>query len=168
MKEYRITKYNPEKRDDNGRFMEDEWTSYADVGKVYGENIFSISEYLETENKYLGAIEHLMSKNNIESFYIHGLEKNNAHFDEHTSVQMKKMFKELGKVHSVNNADIPTLCRLILREYIWCKLECSNMFVHFGYDYYMYVGMNVACDESIKKIKHLGLFVEPFESPYKS
>ena len=32
---YRITKYNPEFRDEEGRYILDEWTSVTDIGKEF-------------------------------------------------------------------------------------------------------------------------------------
>jgi hypothetical protein len=40
---------------------------------------------------------------------------------------------------------IPRVLSEILGERYWCKLESEHAFVHVGYDYYMYVGMSVAC-----------------------
>lgn len=41
------------------------------------------------------------------------------------------------------------------------------MFVHFGYDYYMYIGSSKELPQDLRnKIENLGLFVENFESPY--
>ena len=54
----------------------------------------------------------------------------------------------------------------ILREEFWCRLEGEGCFLHFGHDYYMYVGVPVPCPESQKLASRLGLFVEEFASPY--
>ncbi len=56
--------------------------------------------------------------------------------------------------------------RLILREDMWCKFESDNVSIHFGYDYYMYIGSNASCDSVIEQIRLNGLFVEPYRSPY--
>ena len=40
------------------------------------------------------------------------------------------------------------------------------MYIHFGYDYYMYIGSSNACDNVRIKIQEEGLFVEEFKSPY--
>ncbi|WCK55874.1 hypothetical protein PP175_08100 [Aneurinibacillus sp. Ricciae_BoGa-3] len=106
--QWRITKYNPEYRNDTGIYKKEEWTSFYDIGDLIGD------------------------------------------FDE----------------ISVENT--PLLSRLILREHLWCKLEYeSEFFVHFGYDYYMYVGSSIQCKDTIKKItKEFNLFVEHFNSPH--
>lgn len=63
---------------------------------------------------------------------------------------------------------VKIVSKLILREYLWCKLISKyKMFVHFGYDYYMYIGSRSQCKDTLRKIKDSGLFVEDFESPYK-
>jgi len=42
------------------------------------------------------------------------------------------------------------VCRLVLREILWCKLESPNGFyIHFGYDYYMYFGSPVSSQRAI-------------------
>ncbi len=49
MKEYRVTKYNPNNRDSKGSYLAEEWTSISDVGKSITK-----SEYEEIENAYIG------------------------------------------------------------------------------------------------------------------
>ncbi|GHV46713.1 hypothetical protein FACS189499_02580 [Clostridia bacterium] len=47
---------------------------------------------------------------------------------------------------------------------MWAKLEILPCFaVHFGYDYYMYIGIH---DDNYQVIEHLntGLFIEEFDS----
>jgi hypothetical protein len=53
-----------------------------------------------------------------------------------------------------------------LREEFWCRLETEDRFLHFGYDYYMYVGVKTTCSASITFAREVGLFVEQFDSPY--
>lgn len=40
------------------------------------------------------------------------------------------------------------------------------MYVHFGHDYYMFIGSSTSCPLALKNIEKMGLFVEDFESPY--
>jgi hypothetical protein len=57
--------------------------------------------------------------------------------------------------------------RRVLREEFWCRLEGPEAFVHFGYDYYLYVGVPRACPEAEQATRRAGLFVESFRSPYR-
>ena len=57
--------------------------------------------------------------------------------------------------------------RLALREEAWGKLVVpGKAYVHFGYDYYMYIGVPSKCDRSIAIARDRGLFVERVRSPY--
>lgn len=57
----------------------------------------------------------------------------------------------------------------LLREEFWCRLEDEHgSYIHVGWDYYMYVGVPREPSTSIETAPANGLFVEPFESPYKA
>ncbi len=56
--------------------------------------------------------------------------------------------------------------RGVLQEKYWCRFASANCFVHFGYDFYMYVGVPIACDNAIELARRAGLFAEVFQSPY--
>lgn len=62
---------------------------------------------------------------------------------------------------------IKEVIKHILREKIWCKLTNNNVFyVHFGYDFNMYVGSNEPSSGVLMEITRNGLFVEECISPY--
>lgn len=169
--EYRITKYNPEYRNAEGHYCKDEWTSYSDIGTFYNSELFSLADYINVENKYINAIITIMNKMGINSMTINGLERCVDNFDINTSEEMIALNDELNDLkgnYLINISKIPALCKLILREYIWGNITSPNMFVHFGYDYYMYVGINGECSEELKEIEESGLFVEQFQSPYRA
>lgn len=54
----------------------------------------------------------------------------------------------------------------ILREEFWCRLEGGESFIHFGWDYYMYIGVPHPCPTARARAAELGLYVEEFASPY--
>ena len=56
---------------------------------------------------------------------------------------------------------------MMLRDIIWCKLEFTGrFFVHFGWDFYMYVGTMPDTSGVVKQTEAGRLFVERFNSPY--
>src|SRR5205823_13394108 len=63
-------------------------------------------------------------------------------------------------------AEVGEVVRRMLREEFWCRLEGAEAFVHIGYDYSMYVGAFRPCPAAAALSRQLGLFVEPFRSPY--
>jgi small subunit ribosomal protein S1 len=75
--------------------------------------------------------------------------------------------KAWNRKRSVRLPDALRLVRLMLRERIWARLHAPRRaFVHVGYDYYMYVGLNRPTPEAIARTTSAGLYVEPFRSPY--
>ena len=61
---------------------------------------------------------------------------------------------------------IPILIRLTLRNKIWCKLESKNSYLHFGYDYYMYIGVDLPFEVVNNVCTKYNLFCEEFDSPH--
>ena len=50
MMHYRISKYNPKFRDEDGFYTRKEWTSISDIGESFDGSEVTIHEYLEIEN----------------------------------------------------------------------------------------------------------------------
>jgi len=111
-----------------------------------------------------------MKCNEVEVLCITALEKNyklqELNDDPYVTQEMKQIYTAINNGATYDISTISIIARLILREKLWCKLEAKNMFVHFGWDYYMYIGSSCACNQSIQKIKVLGLYVEKYSSPY--
>ncbi len=171
---WRITKYNPAYREKNNRYTKCEWTSISDIGKVFNGKELDIRDYLAVEDLYTQAVITFMDCLAITSLRVKNLEKkrNNPELDRTPNLysqEMGRFYHSLQDNIRLNKREIQYLCRCALREQLWCKLEKENtMFVHFGYDYYMYIGSNDKCEEAIRTITNMGLFVEKFESPYSA
>ena len=75
MMNYRISKYNPKYRDEHGIYTRDEWTSISDVGEYFNGYEVTMEEYLETENRYVKAIDIILDYLKISYLYIMELEK---------------------------------------------------------------------------------------------
>jgi hypothetical protein len=66
----------------------------------------------------------------------------------------------------VSGTQLENVIRACLREYMWCRLVGpDDSYLHFGYDYYMYVGLPKTADGLTLP---RGMFLEEFESPYTS
>lgn len=169
---WRITKYNPAYRDEKNRYMNCEWTSISDIGRLFAGKKLSFSDYITVENSYIEAVLTFMISLAITSLTVKNLEKNYNSFklDKEPNSYSEEMIEFYNSIQDnaiITKREIQYLCRLVLREHLWCKLETNNtMFVHFGYDYYMYIGSNKRFEGVINTIANTGLFVEEFESPY--
>lgn len=166
---WRITKYDPQHRNSQGVFLQDEWTSYSDIGKTFGNIKFNYTEYLRIENVYISAIQSLMKCHDVPSLQITSLEKSKTlKKDLHNTDNMITLFNNVKENDWVQQNDIEDFCKLILREKLWCKLRFNQkMFVHFGWDFYMYIGSSLPCNNAIIAVQKSGLFVENFASPYQ-
>ena len=160
---WRITKYNPQFRDDRGAYLKDEWTCYSEIGRKFEGKEFTLEEYLKTENAYIQAVLLFMEDLSIDSLRISLLVKNG---------KIRKKVITDDKIELINNTyvnkeRIAYIIQLILRNKIGCKFEINDMYVHFGWDFYMYIGsIKKPSGSTIKEIEKMGLFVEEFESPY--
>lgn len=160
MYNWRITKYDPLNRDESGGYLDsEEWTSYSEVGKKLNEE-----EYLIVEQKYINAIKIFMTELGIKKLQIMDLE---SYLEEDSTQTTTDFISNLSAGDKVSFHEVERLAQLTLREVVWCKLEFEDeLYVHFGYDYYMYIGINKECKRVVQKIEKSGLFVENFTSPY--
>ncbi len=165
---YRITKYDPIHRSESGAYQKNEWTSFSDIGNTFDGVILTPEKYLCTEDAYVETISLFMDCLNVDSLIIRNLEKHNAPKKDHFySPEMVKVYNAIENNKIVDKQTILMVARLCLRENMWCRLEADRMFVHFGYDYYMYVGSKNQPKNVIRKIEKLELFVEEIEfSPH--
>jgi len=133
MYEYRITKYNPDFRDRTGAFTREEWISVRDIGRTFAGVVLTRDEYMRVENAYVTTALALLKEAGLTSLRVEGLENNKAHqlaFGEGDILSLAQIGDVIGRV---------------LREEFWCRLTGAAGFVHFGWDYYMYVGLPRPC-----------------------
>lgn len=154
MNEYRVTKYNPALRTPTGSFTGNEWISFKDVGRLVGGVLLTPEEYGRVEHAYITAALAFLQEAGITALRVEGLEnsrKQQLGFGEGAMLPLDRVGEVVGR---------------ILREEFWCRLESSSAFLHFGWDYYMYIGVASHCPRARAKAIQLGLYVEDFVSPY--
>jgi len=157
---WRITKYDPLKRNADGSYLDhEEWTCFSEVGTK-----ISMEEYEATEEKYINTITTFMTEMGLNRVYVIALEQRS---DEIKHQKANEFLSKIWIGKAVTAQEVRELVKLTLRNAIWCKLGYKKkFFVHFGYDYYMYIGASEDCTEAIEVVKETGLFVEDFKSPY--
>ena len=152
--EFRVTKYNPAHRDRRGAYTRDEWTSVRDIGREFEGTVLTEANYRRTEDAYTFAAVAFMREAGVPSLAVAGLEN-------HAAVSLP--FAD-GSVLGLS--EVGAVIGQVLREEFWCRLEGTDAFIHVGWDYYMSVGVTFACPSTVTFARQLGLFVEPFRSPY--
>ena len=172
---YRITKYNPQKRDSQGAYLDfEEWTSISDVGKATAL-FLTYEAYEEIENAYVAAVKTVLKEKNRFALNTSDVELHHVESDFRTfeidgrlaslSVDFSKEIVDIRDGVTLSGSELDKFIRLILREVIWMKLFNDVMVVTFGYDYYMYVECEELQAITIAEIEKSGLYVEAFAIP---
>jgi len=155
MFEYRVTKYEPAFRNLEGRYLREEWTSVGDIGRPFGGVVLTRDEYLRIEDAHVETALAFLREAGCGSLLAVGVENHGgcpaapAEGDSRAGPRLEDAIRRM------------------LRKEFWCRLEGDGCFLHFGYDYYLYVGVPSPCPQACLLASRLGLFVEEFASPYR-
>ncbi|MEU1516779.1 S1 RNA-binding domain-containing protein [Streptomyces sp. NPDC005811] len=159
---YRVTKYDPADRDQNGHYFGTEP---------------AISDHGPVEAAYLQAVAAFAEDTDIDRLAIREPQLSGiAHFGLEPPVDghgLADLFPA-GPTgfHDGALVSIATgleLVRAMLRDNgAWCRLETEGEFtVHVGWDQYLYIGSSRPCDAALTRTRALGLFPERLDaSPY--
>ncbi|GGO05872.1 DUF7683 domain-containing protein [Saccharibacillus kuerlensis] len=166
MYHWRVTKYNPSNRNSQGHYLKDEWTCPSEIGKVFDGKQFTLEEYLNVENAYVATVFSFIKEIGLDLVRVINptklLSNNNDRLFEPKFEQIHLYEDQL-----IDISLVPDICRMVLRNIIGCKLVRKDKFyVHFGWDYYMYIGSMLPSEETIRLAKSNGLYVEEDVSPY--
>lgn len=146
MYHWRVTKYNLKYRDENGAYLRDEWTIFREVGKIFDGKKVTISDYLVVEDNYIEAILSFMDCLHIGELKLTSLNKANRPIEnEIYSQEMIDVYGRIKNRYIASRSEVAIIACLILRHNIWCRLKSDDMYVHFGWDYYMYIGTKNEC-----------------------
>jgi hypothetical protein len=173
MFQYRITKYDKSKRDENGYYIgEDQWTECSDIGRIINGKEVLLGDYLDTETKYIDAALNLFDASDLPHLRLTSIGTTD-HFSgvplPHNKNLKEPEFDNIAFMedHIVQPNEIPTVIKMILRDFGWAKLEFKDaFFIHFGCDFYMYIGTVKTPKSILEEIEKNGLFVEERPSPF--
>jgi hypothetical protein len=113
-----------------------------------------MAEYLKTEERYVSSAMHFARSAAVSELLPRDLERIGG-----CTAVAENVPIDIGV--------LPDVIRHILRESFWCKLERRpDFYIHFGYDYYMYIGSQRELSESVAFARNQGLFVEELVSPF--
>ncbi|WP_235454094.1 RNA-binding protein [Streptomyces olivochromogenes] len=159
---FRVTKYDPADRDDNGSYIGTEDT-VSDHGQVEGAYLQAVEAFavevgidrLSVREPGIPSLVHFGVEPLQDGFGLDGLFPN-------------------GLTGFHDGAEVPLgvaleLVRVMLRESgAWCRLEAEGAFaVHVGWDQYLYIGSGRLCEGALARTRELGLFAERLDaSPY--
>lgn len=168
MGHYRVTKYDPRLRSRDGAYRRADWTSASDIGRRFAGTRLDVDEYERVEALYVAAIQSAAALTNSRSFTVEDFERHGPPdgLADELHDDSLRLLKLLG-THGTRAIPAPAawaFARLALRELVWGRLTSpSGLYVHFGYDFYMYLGSTRG---ELTEFRFDGLFVEPFRSPH--
>lgn len=171
MKEYRLSKYDPAFRNQNGAYTKDEWISYCDIGTVYDGVVFTKEEYLRVETTFIDVILQVLSSLGATTFQIRKLElpftvKKKQQLLEPYGLSMspleKMILSSLQEGQSVSTSEMEAYLRLFLRECFWCELHTpgSEVVLYPGDDYFMHLRCESLDNNIIHICKEQGFYIE--------
>lgn len=141
--QWRITKYNPLFRNEKGHYLLDELTCPSEIGKIINGDSFTLEKYLLIENACVETIIKFLNEKRQDSLRVIQVSNRLISHEDKTSVLYDYAFGEINIKEDmiVNINEIRIICKMILRNFADCQLfSKDNFFVHFGWDYYMYIG----------------------------
>lgn len=161
----RISKYNPAFRRPDGTFSADEWTSVSDIGRVVGGKTLSVGEYLQMEQSYIDAVVMIFSQPRTVTFVVREIEVSSRLPGVLYASNLYIDPASVKRGDTLLSSNISNVLRLALREIAWLSLDSDDgAYIHFGYDYYVYVNAPTVNLQNIVIPK--GIYVEYFVSPY--
>ena len=169
--EIRLSKYDPKYRR-KGNYAKDDWTAVSDIGKVFDDGTkFTKRQYRECEQRYVDCILELLRRCGQDRFNITSYEKHSFGLRSllcSMRLDRKLRITKWKDKQILEGKGVELFIRDCLRENCWGKLENKTTYIHFGYDYYVYIGVDlppacVACT-----VDKYGLFFEVMKSPYSS
>lgn len=172
MKKYNISKYNPEFKDNQGRYLKEDWTAISDIGKVYNGKIFSSEDYLKMEDNYIKAIYKILNFHNLKTLKVDDVRKSFIQEKFLELINKRKIvysqhllnfYNKIESMETLEYQDIDLFCRLLLREDIGAKLFYPRKLkIFICYDYLLGIFSSRSIEKVIPEIQDLGLFVEEF------
>lgn len=144
---WRVSRYDPARRDERGAYQSETWTSVGDVGNRYDGRELTLAEYERVEAAYVTAFVAFATESGVERFQVRDLDSGDG--------------LEEGAILSLDEA--PAIVGRMLREDVICKLEApsEDFALHVGFDLYMYVGSAHPCPNATRRARELGLYIEP-------
>jgi hypothetical protein len=164
---WRITKYNPALRNLQGHYLAEDWIAISDIGRFFTGKQLTYEDYFSCESAYASSVLSFLSEAGLSSLRVTELENHyvaDVKVERLRDIVFQPALLKAGSI--VGGRDLEDIIRLILREVLWCKLiETNKFYVHFGWDYYMYIGSMVPSYAAIRHAELRGLFVEEMASP---
>ncbi len=140
-------------RDAGGRHLKDEWTAISDIGCEYDGVVLTREAYQPVEDAYVTAAESFLNEAGAAALTVASL------------AVPKGVMLDFRGGDTLRIDRIRGVARRVQTEEFWCRLEAEDDYVHFGYGYYMHIGVSHPCRALQRRGAELGVFVENVSLP---
>lgn len=162
MNQYRVTKYNPAFRDEQGRYLRDEWTDFSDIGCTFSGRVLTAEQYYEVERHYIEVCISAWEKQGCPQIFLKDIENNSLPFWIPQRIRGALWFPKVIK----DEKHLSEIIKRILENRLWARLEGEQFFIHFGWDYYMYIGTLLKPNLMSELASEYDLYCEEMISPH--
>ena len=135
MHNFRISKYDPARRNRDGLYLVGDWTCASDIGKRFHGAQLTAADYLRTEAAHVAAALRFFDASGLPHLRVTCLEDR---FAGQNLAQLKAdqpdlcdpafAALDLHEDQKAGRREIEQICRMVLRNLIWCKLEVAGRF----------------------------------------
>ena len=169
--QWRVTKYDPALRNETGQYLPDDWYLFSQIGDIFGGKKLTYQDYRRWETAYVNTALAFLSDADLDALRVVDRDNIQRYVNDGQCQDIKLVPDSLPLNSIVSRDDLPDVIRLALREVFWYKLETGSsisdlkFYLHFGWDFYMYIGSSLPSVKAIRYAESMGLFVEPKRSP---
>jgi hypothetical protein len=157
--EYCVTRYDLRSKDAAGTHALRPWLAMSDVDRTFQGRRLTRTAYLAAESAYLDVLAALLTEAGVRRLRVIALEVHGAR-----GRSLPARYRLGGYL---NVAEAVEFSRRVLREDLWGLLAAPRrVFVHFGYDFLMYVGLARRTPKAAAAATRLGVRLEPMRSPH--
>jgi hypothetical protein len=127
---------------------------FRQVGQTFSGVVLTSDKYKRVEDAYIQTALSFLGESGLYSMKVAGPE----------NPRKRSLDFQNGSVLTPEHVE--GVIRQILREEFWCRLDASDGYLHFGLDYYMYVGVPHPCPAARTKASESAYMSRNLDPPY--
>lgn len=164
--QHEIVKYNPEYYE-NSIYTNNEWTEFCDIGRAFDGKRLSVSEYLQTERKYIDVILRILCQSHIKymsiayycgPYFWKGMRletESREYYDRN-----QESFRVGKRIHITKLRPVLALMIRGICAFTFVNEKHKTQF-EMGYDLYLHMHSELSISELTEIVNHCGLFIDP-------
>ena len=160
---WRVTRYDPARRDWRGAYPYDEWTCGEDIGGTFRDGVLTPGRYLACEDAYVAVVEEAVRESGVAGLRVADI----GHLLPPPPARLPPLdpADEPEEGAWVPAGRVGAAVRAVLRRYGWALLEGEGLDVHCDGDLYLHLISRRDLPGALSLARGAGLFPERAISP---